>query len=62
MGRYSGEYCHIFDYPVNIRKAIYSTSAEKSFNSEIYRIVKNAIVFPIDESGFNVTQLKIKGY
>ncbi|EQA01337.1 transposase, IS256 family, partial [Glaesserella parasuis SW114] len=37
-----------FDYPADIRKAIYTTNAVESLNSVIRRVIKKRNVFPMD--------------
>ena len=49
-----------FDYPADIRKAIYTTNAVESLNSVIRRVIKKRNVFPIDDSVFKVVWLAIK--
>ncbi|WP_236931686.1 transposase, partial [Glaesserella parasuis] len=45
-----------FDYPADIRKAIYTTNAVESLNS----VIKKRNVFPTDDSVFKVIWLAIK--
>ena len=49
-----------FDYPSDIRKAIYTTNAVESLNSVIRRVIKKRNVFPTDDSVFKVIWLAIK--
>ena len=49
-----------FDYPADIRKAIYTTNAVESLNSVIRRVIKKRNVFPIDDSVFKVVWFAIK--
>lgn len=49
-----------FDYPTDIRKAIYTTNAVESLNSVIRRVIKKRNVFPTDDSVFKVIWLAIK--
>ncbi len=49
-----------FDYPADIRKAIYTTNAVESLNSVIRRVIKKRNVFPTDDSVFKVIWLAIK--
>ncbi|MDP0275993.1 transposase, partial [Glaesserella parasuis] len=49
-----------FDYPADIRKAIYTTNAVESLNSVIRRVIKKRNVFPMDDSVFKVIWLAIK--
>ena len=39
-----------FSFPEEIRKAIYTTNAIESINSQIRKIIKNKGVFPDDKS------------
>ncbi|MWQ07892.1 transposase, partial [Glaesserella parasuis] len=43
-----------FDYPADIRKAIYTTNVVESLNSVIRRVIKKRNVFPTDDSVFKV--------
>jgi transposase-like protein len=47
----------IFDYPAEIRKAIYTTNAIESLNSVIRKATKKRKVFPTDESALKVIYL-----
>ena len=47
----------IFDYPAEIRKAIYTTNAIESLNSVIRKATKKRKVFPTDESALKVVFL-----
>ncbi|MDE3964590.1 IS256 family transposase [Glaesserella parasuis] len=49
-----------FDYPADIRKAIYTTNAVESLNIVIRRVIKKRNVFPTDDSVFKVIWLAIK--
>ncbi|STO68227.1 putative transposase [Canicola haemoglobinophilus] len=49
-----------FDYPNDIRKAIYTTNAVESLNSVIRRVIKKRNVFPTDDSVFKVIWLAMK--
>jgi len=48
-----------FDYPEDIRKAIYTTNAIESLNMTLRKVIKNKRVFPTDESVFKVLYLAI---
>lgn len=48
-----------FDYPADIRKAIYTTNAIESMNMTLRKVIKNKRVFPSDESVFKVLYLAI---
>lgn len=47
----------IFDFPEEIRKAIYTTNAIESLNSIIRKATKKRKVFPTDESALQVVYL-----
>lgn len=49
-----------FGYPPDIRKAIYTTNAIESLNSEIRAAIKKRKVFPTDDSMRKVVYLAIK--
>ena len=49
----------LFDYPDDIRKAIYTTNAIESVNSVIRKAVKNRKVFPHDQAAIKVVYLAI---
>lgn len=49
-----------FDYPEDIRKAIYTTNAIESLNMNLRSVIKNKRVFPSDESVFKVIFLAIQ--
>ena len=55
-----GNIATFFDYPADIRKAIYTTNAVESLNSVIRRVIKKRNVFPTDESVFKVIWLAMK--
>ena len=48
-----------FDYPADIRKAIYTTNAIESMNMTLRKVIKNKRVFPSDESVFKLLYLAI---
>lgn len=50
----------IFDYPDEIRKAIYTTNAIESVNSVIRKATKKRKVFPTDEAALKVVYLAIQ--
>lgn len=50
----------IFDYPEDIRKAIYTTNAVESLNSVIRKSTKTRKLFPTDESAMKVVYLAIQ--
>ena len=47
----------LFDYPADIRKAIYTTNAIESLNSVIRKTTKKRKIFPHDESAMKVIYL-----
>ena len=47
----------LFDYPKEIRKAIYTTNAIESLNSVIRKAIKNRKIFPTDRSVLKVIYL-----
>ncbi len=47
----------LFDYPEDIRKAIYTTNAIESLNSVIRKAIKNRKIFRTDESVMKVIYL-----
>jgi len=49
-----------FDYPDDIRKAIYTTNAIESLNMTLRKVIKNKRVFPSDESVFKLLYLAIE--
>lgn len=49
-----------FNYPEDIRKAIYTTNAIESLNSVIRKNTKNRKIFPSDESALKVVYLAIE--
>ena len=46
-----------FDYPKDIRKAVYTTNAIESLNSVIFRVVNKSKVFPSNQPAFRVVYL-----
>lgn len=50
----------LFDYPQDIRKAIYTTNAIESLNSVIRKSVKTRKLFPNDDSAMKVVYLAIQ--
>ena len=48
-----------FDYPADIRRAIYTTNAIESLNMTLRKVIKNKRVFPSDESVFKILFLAI---
>lgn len=49
--------CTFFDYPDEIRRAIYTTNAIESLNSVIRKAVKNRKIFPNDNAVYKVIYL-----
>ena len=50
----------LFDYPPDIRKAIYTTNAIESLNSVIRKVIKKRKLFPTDDSARKVIYLAIQ--
>ncbi len=50
----------LFDYPADIRKAIYTTNAIESLNSVIRKAIKKRKLFPTDDSARKVIYLAIQ--
>lgn len=50
----------IFDYPPEVRKAIYTTNAIESLNSVVRKATRNRKVFPNDDSARKVVYLAIE--
>jgi transposase-like protein len=50
----------LFDYPDDIRRAIYTTNAIESLNSVIRKAIKNRKIFPRDESALKVIYLAVE--
>ena len=50
----------LFNYPADIRKAIYTTNAIESLNSVIRKVIKKRKLFPTDDSAKKVIYLAIK--
>ncbi len=55
-----GNLITLFDYPDDIRKAIYTTNAIESLNSVVRKAIKNRKVFPTDNSAMKVVYLAIE--
>ena len=49
-----------FDYPADIRRAIYTTNAIESLNMTLRKVIKNKRMFPSDESVFKLLYLAIE--
>ena len=47
----------LFDYPMDIRKAIYTTNAIESLNRSLRKVIKTKAVFPDEESVFKLMYL-----
>ena len=59
--RANGEHLStLFDYPQDIRRAIYTTNAIESLNSVIRKAVKKRKIFPSDEAARKVIFLAIE--
>ena len=50
----------LFDYPADIRKAIYTTNAIESLNSVIRKAIKKRKLFPSDDAATKVVYLAIQ--
>ncbi len=50
----------VFDYPEDIRRAIYTTNAIESLNSVIRKAINNRRIFPSDRSALKVVYLAIE--
>lgn len=50
----------LFNYPADIRKAIYTTNAIESLNSVIRKVIKKRKLFPTDDSARKVIYLAIQ--
>jgi transposase-like protein len=50
----------LFEYPLEIRKAIYTTNAIESLNSVIRKATKRRKLFPNDDSAMKVVYLAIQ--
>ena len=50
----------LFDYPPDIRKAIYTTNAIESLNSVIRKAIKKRKLFPSDDSARKVVYLAVQ--
>ena len=49
----------MFEYPPEIRKAIYTTNAIESVNSVIRKAIRNRKIFPNEKSAFKIVYLAI---
>ncbi|MCR9191703.1 MAG: transposase [Gammaproteobacteria bacterium] len=50
----------LFDYPADIRRAIYTTNAIESLNITLRKVIKNKRMFPSDEAVFKLLYLAIE--
>lgn len=50
----------LFNYPEEIRKAIYTTNAIESLNSVIRKVIKKCKLFPTDDSARKVVYIAIQ--
>ena len=50
----------LFNYPADIRRAIYTTNAIESLNSVIRKVIKKRKLFPTDDSAKKVVYLAIQ--
>ncbi len=49
----------IFDYPMDIRRVIYTTNAIESVNRSLRKVIKTKAVFPDEESVFKLMYLAL---
>jgi putative transposase len=49
-----------FAFPLEIRKAIYTTNAIESMNSSLRKVIKSQQIFPTDEAAFKLVYLAIR--
>ena len=49
-----------FNYPMDIRKAIYTTNAIESLNFSLRKITRNKSSFPDDDSTYKVMYLAVR--
>ena len=49
-----------FDYPADIRRAIYTTNAIESLNMTLRKVIKNNRMFPFDEAVYKLLYLAIE--
>lgn len=54
------ELTSFFDYPVELRKVIYTTNAIEGFNRQLRKVTKNRTVFPTDDALFKLLFLAMK--
>jgi len=52
--------CPFFDYPPEIRKAIYTTNAIESLNRSLRKIIKNRGAFPNEEAAKKLLYLALQ--
>lgn len=50
---------HFFDFPLEIRKVIYTTNVIESFNSTLRKYTRNRLVFPNDEAVYKALYMTI---
>jgi hypothetical protein len=50
----------IFDYPMDIRRVIYTTNAIESVNRSLCKVIKTKAVFPDEDSVFKLMYLALK--
>lgn len=51
---------HFFDFPLEIRKVIYTTNVIESFNSTLRKHTRNRLVFPNDEAVYKALYMAIE--
>jgi transposase-like protein len=50
----------IFDYPMEIRRVIYTTNAIESLNRSLRKVIKTKAVFPSEEAVFRLMYLAMQ--
>ena len=51
-----------FEFPQEIRKAIYTTNAIESINSSLRKVIKRQQIFPSDDAAFKMVYLAIRNF
>ncbi|MFN4888953.1 MAG: transposase, partial [Pseudanabaena sp.] len=49
-----------FAFPLEIRRAIYTTNAIESMNSSLRKVIKSQQIFPSDEAAFKLVYLAMR--
>jgi transposase-like protein len=58
--RHWQDLCEFFNYPPEIRQAIYTTNAIESLNYQLRKVTKNRSTFVNDEAIFKILYLAIR--